>query len=203
MIFGYLSHAKIAWRNLPRRLVTRPKCRRRVLRATTIKTVKRITLGIALLLVSLVLTVQVSGWDWAKNYVEYRVTQATGREFTIAGDLDIDLSLHPLIRAETIRLDNAPWARFQNLAEIETLALRVDLVALIQGRIVIPQVSISKPVVLLPSPSAGLALAGRCDSSRGRGNHVDETRDGIYARDAVRADFRVLCAFMLGPHFGA
>jgi uncharacterized protein involved in outer membrane biogenesis len=155
MIFGYLSHAKIAWRNLPRRLVTRPKCRRRVLRATTIKTVKRITLGIALLLVSLVLTVQVIGWDWAKNYVEYRVTQATGREFTIAGDLDIDLSLHPLIRAETIRLDNAPWARFQNLAEIETLALRVDLVALIQRRIVIPQISISKPVVRLTASKRG------------------------------------------------
>jgi uncharacterized protein involved in outer membrane biogenesis len=56
------------------------------LRATTIKTVKRITLGIALLLVSLVLTVRVISWDWAMNYVEYRVTQATGREFTIAGD---------------------------------------------------------------------------------------------------------------------
>jgi hypothetical protein len=35
------------------------------------------------------------------------------------------------------------------LAEIETFALGVDLVALIQGRIVIPQVSISKPVVRL------------------------------------------------------
>jgi small multidrug resistance pump len=86
------------------------------------------------------------GWDWAKNYVEYRVTQATGRDFAIAGDLDIDLSSHPLIRAEIIRLDNAPWVRFQNLAEIETFALRVDLVALIQRRIVIPQISISKPL---------------------------------------------------------
>ena len=53
---------------------------------------KRITLGFALLLVSPVLTVRVIGWNWAKNYVEYRVTQATGREFTIAGDLDINLS---------------------------------------------------------------------------------------------------------------
>ncbi len=108
MIFSYLSHAKIAWRNLPRRLVTRPKCRRRVLRATTIKTVKRITLGFALLLVGLVLTVRVIGWNWAKNYVEYRVTQATGRDFTIAGDLDIELFSHPLIRVEFMRLDNAP-----------------------------------------------------------------------------------------------
>jgi uncharacterized protein involved in outer membrane biogenesis len=155
MIFGYLSHAKIAWRNLPRRLVTRPKCRRRVLRATTIKTVKRITLGIAVLLMSLVLTVRVIGWDWAKNYVEYRVTQATGREFTIAGGLDIDLSSHPLILAEIIRLGNAPWARFQNMAEIKTLALRLDLVALIQGRMVIPQVNISKPIMRLAVSKRG------------------------------------------------
>jgi uncharacterized protein involved in outer membrane biogenesis len=42
--------------------------------------------------VSLVLAVRVIGWNRAKNYVEYRVTQATGRDFTIAADLDIDLS---------------------------------------------------------------------------------------------------------------
>jgi uncharacterized protein involved in outer membrane biogenesis len=59
------------------------------------------------------------------------------------------------IRAEIIRLGNAPWARFQNLAESKTLALRLDLVALIQGRMVIPQVNISKPIMRLAVSKRG------------------------------------------------
>jgi len=104
---------------------------------------------------SLILTLRVIGWNWIKGYVEQQVAQATGRDFTIAGDLDIDLSLNPLIRAEDIRLDNAPWGQFPNMAEIGALRLRIDLIELIKGRVVIPELGIREPVAHLAVSAGG------------------------------------------------
>ncbi|MGI8739923.1 MAG: AsmA family protein [Gammaproteobacteria bacterium] len=121
----------------------------------TIRIIKWITLALVVVILSLVLTVRVVGWNWARGYVEQQVTQATGRDLTIAGDLDIDFSLNPLIRVEDIGLGNAPWGRTSNIAEIKVLALRVELLGLIQGRTVISELSIREPVVHLAVSASG------------------------------------------------
>ena len=48
-------------------------------------------------------------WNMIKPYAERQVTEKTGREFVIRGDLDVSLSLNPLISAEGISLANAEW----------------------------------------------------------------------------------------------
>ncbi len=98
---------------------------------------------------------RVIGWNWTKGYVEQQIAQATGRDFTIAGDLDIDLSLTPMIRAKDIRLGNAPWGRLPNMARIGALRFRIDLIDLFRKRVVIPELSIHEPVVHLAVSAGG------------------------------------------------
>jgi AsmA family protein len=84
-----------------------------------------------------------------KSFIEARVEAATGREFSIQGDLDVDFSLKPRIRAEDIVLGNASWSESPNMLEVELLDFRIDLLELIKRRIVFPELRLVQPKLLL------------------------------------------------------
>ncbi|HVW64078.1 MAG TPA: AsmA family protein [Nitrosospira sp.] len=88
-------------------------------------------------------------WNMAKPYIQRQVTEKTGREFVIAGDLDVRLSLDPLISAEGISLANAGWGTEQPMLAVDKIAFRVSLWDLLKGDIVLPEVSASQPRVIL------------------------------------------------------
>jgi uncharacterized protein involved in outer membrane biogenesis len=107
-------------------------------------------LGLIALVLGIVLTIRIIGWDWIKDFLQQMISTTTGRNFTISGDLDIDLALNPCVRMEEdVRLENTPWNRFPNIAKAGALGLCIDLVEVLQGRIIIPELSIRKPVVHL------------------------------------------------------
>ena len=45
-----------------------------------------------------------------KPMITQAVKDATGRELTIAGDIDVGLSFPPTLTAEDISFQNAPWS---------------------------------------------------------------------------------------------
>ncbi|MGE5523226.1 MAG: AsmA family protein [Rhodospirillaceae bacterium] len=96
-------------------------------------------------------------WNTLKPYVERKVTEKTGREFTIKGDLDVDLGLNPLITAQGLTLANAPWGTRQPMVTVDNLAFRVNLWRLIRGEIVLPEVSASHPNVIIERSKDGKA----------------------------------------------
>jgi AsmA family protein len=116
---------------------------------SAIKIIKWVSWGLIALVLGIVLTIRIIGWNWIKDFLQQKISTATGRNFTISGDLDIDLALNPCVRMEDVRLKNAPWDRFPNIAKAETVGLCIDLVEVLQGRIIIPELSIRKPVVHL------------------------------------------------------
>ena len=116
---------------------------------SAIKIIKWVSWGLIALVLGIVLTIRIIGWDWIKDFLQQMISTATGRNFTISGDLDIDLALNPCVRMEDVRLENTPWNRFPNIAKAGTLGLCIDLVEVLQGRIIIPELSIRKPVVHL------------------------------------------------------
>jgi uncharacterized protein involved in outer membrane biogenesis len=122
-----------------------------------LRIVEWLVLGLLALILGLILTVRLVGWNWANDLVAQQVSQAIGRDVTIAGDLDVDLSLNPLVRIEDIRVENVPWGRFPHMATIEVLSARIDLLALLQGRIVIPEIGIRQPIVHLAVSRRGRA----------------------------------------------
>lgn len=121
------------------------------------RTGKRIGATIAVLLIIVILIVAFFDWNWLKGPIEHRVSSATGRSFVINGDLDVHLSLHPLVRVHGIVLGNAGWGSTPEMLTMDELAFRIDLLKLLRGQIVLPEVHLQKPRLLLEQNAAAQA----------------------------------------------
>ncbi|HEU4854726.1 MAG TPA: AsmA family protein [Nitrosospira sp.] len=117
---------------------------------------KRI-LSISSIVFVLLVTIFIVWFDWnmIKPYVERQVTEKTGREFVIRGDLDVRLSLNPLISAEGISLANAEWGTEQPMLDVEKVAFRISLWDLLLGDIVLPEVSVARSKIILEKSADG------------------------------------------------
>src|SRR5688572_19787269 len=66
---------------------------------------------VLVLLIAIVVLVLIWDWNWFKGPIERRVEAATGREFVIAGDLDVDLHwTQPTVIVNDVMLGNAAWS---------------------------------------------------------------------------------------------
>ncbi len=97
----------------------------------------------SLLAVTVVLGFVVGGWlihdgDWIREKTGEYVSGLTGRQFSIDGPLDIDLSLHLVISAGDLRLANASWAGDTDLASLKKLRFSIDFLSLFSDQIVFP-----------------------------------------------------------------
>ena len=100
-------------------------------------------------------------WNWLKGPIESQVSGRLGRPFRIHGDLDVELSLQPRITIEGVELGNAPWGSDAPMAKVDRVEAQIDLLKLIQGDIVLPEVRIAQPDLLLetrPRRAAQLAV---------------------------------------------
>ncbi|KFN42820.1 AsmA family protein [Arenimonas oryziterrae] len=107
----------------------------------------------AILLV--ILAVMLFDWNMLRGPIGRRVTAATGREFRILGDLDVDLGWQPRILADRVYLANAPGAKEPRMASAERVDMTVDLRALLHGDVVLPRVTLRQPVLLLELDAKG------------------------------------------------
>jgi len=94
-------------------------------------------------------------WNLAKPYIERRISQATGRQFEIHGNLRVHLSLHPLVEADGITLANAGWSQRQPMLDVKRIVFRIDLWRLLQGDIDLPEVTAHEPQVVLERAADG------------------------------------------------
>ncbi len=101
------------------------------------------------------LLIALFGWNWLRAPIEHQVSSATGRSFAIRGDLEIHLSLHPRIVANDLVFGNAAGSAQANMAEIKRLDFRIDLLKLLAGRVVFPEIALSEPHVVLEVGSDG------------------------------------------------
>ncbi len=110
---------------------------------------RRTLISLVLLTLLIVLFGLLFDWNWLKGPIERRVEAATGREFDILGDLDVDLSLNPLITADGLRLGNAAWSKDADMLEVERLQVRIAVLPLLRGNIELPQLDMSHPRIVL------------------------------------------------------
>src|SRR5918996_1029825 len=80
---------------------------------------------------------------------------ALAREVEIAGNLDVDLGLHPRITVEDVRLANPPWASDAPMAAVERAEAVIDLPALLRGRLELPEVIVTEPAISLETQPDG------------------------------------------------
>ena len=84
------------------------------------------------------------GLNMLKGPITKAVTEATGRELVIEGDLRAVWSwVHPTFRAENIRFANAEWAGEDQMFVAESVEASVRLLPLLAGRVVVPEVHLT------------------------------------------------------------
>lgn len=116
---------------------------------------KTIGAVLAVLLIVLVVALAVFDWNHLRGLVNAQVSDRIGREFAIRGDLDVDLSLIPHIRARDVIIANPDWASRPNFAEAAELELRVKLLPLLRGRVEVPLLGLTRPDVYLERAADG------------------------------------------------
>lgn len=112
-------------------------------------------LVLAAIVIALGVFIWIFDWNWFKHPIERRIQAATGREFTINGDLKVHLGLVPVLRVEGLRLGNAAGATDPDMARIGELEVGVRLLSLLQGRIDLPVVKLDKPYLSLERNADG------------------------------------------------
>lgn len=110
---------------------------------------KWLGIGFGFLVVAVGVLIAVWDWNWFRSYADRAGSRASGREFAIDGDIDVDLGWTSRIRLERVRLGNAEWAKDPNMLEIGLLEFTIKLGELIRGRVVLPELYFSEPKLRL------------------------------------------------------
>src|SRR5262245_30929119 len=85
-----------------------------------------------------------------KGPVTRAVSNATGRELVIEGDLRPAWSwLHPRIRAEGVKFANADWGQADYLLDADAVEATISVLPLLMGRVVLPEVHLQGAEVSL------------------------------------------------------
>lgn len=74
-----------------------------------------------------------------KQSIETRITELTGRQLKINGDLQFNFSLHPFIRIEKVSFANAHWSKQPQMLAFDVLHLQIELLPLLEKQLVIDQ----------------------------------------------------------------
>lgn len=113
------------------------------------KILKRLIIAIVILAVLFVIAGYAASRYINKELVEKQVTEATGREFKIEGELKPVFSLTPSVRAEKVSMANAPWGGAPKLASIGAFEVKVQLIPLLSKKIVIDKIVIDQADISL------------------------------------------------------
>lgn len=96
------------------------------------------------------------GWNWLRSPMERLALQKTGRVLTINGDLTAKLTWPmPRLRAATVTFANPSWAKEKQMVAAEGVEVTVDLLQLLQRKLVFPEVRLERAVVFLEQSSDG------------------------------------------------
>jgi len=114
-------------------------------------------------LLALVVAVVVAGvailstmdFEDLRGVIEAEAEKATGRKLTIAGDIDLKISLSPAIEVEDGRFANADWGSRPELVSVQRLELEVALLPLFSGDIQVKRLVIVAPDILLETDAQG------------------------------------------------
>jgi uncharacterized protein involved in outer membrane biogenesis len=114
------------------------------------------TIGLVLaLLVALALFI-IFGMNMARGPITRAVSDATGRELRIDGDLKPVWSwVHPRFRAEKITFANADWAAEDHLFSADAAEASIAFLPLLRGRVVLPEVHLERPALNLEQDTQG------------------------------------------------
>jgi uncharacterized protein involved in outer membrane biogenesis len=112
--------------------------------------------GVFLVLAVTLIAFLAFGLNALKDPIARRVSEATGRELVIQGDLRAVWSwVHPRFRAEGVSFANADWGRAEHLFKAQAIEASVSFLPLFAGRVVVPDLHLERPEVSLEQNAEG------------------------------------------------
>jgi AsmA family protein len=124
------------------------------------KTAIRIFAGIIVIVVAIVAAgvAILAATDPAdiRDFLTAQVKDATGRELSIKGELDLEISLVPSLVMHDVTFANAKWASAPHLLSLKKLEAGLELLPLLQGDIRLTQIVLIEPNIQLETNSKGL-----------------------------------------------
>jgi uncharacterized protein involved in outer membrane biogenesis len=117
-------------------------------------------LGIAgFLVVALVVTVYIVLSSYDFNHLKPQITRAakdaTGRELTLAGKINLKISFSPALAVEGVAFQNASWGSRPEMAKIKRFEVQVAIIPLISGHIEIKRLILVEPDLLIETDKSG------------------------------------------------
>jgi uncharacterized protein involved in outer membrane biogenesis len=117
-------------------------------------------LGVAaLLIVVLIVAVYVILISYDYNKLKPEIARAamdaTGRELTLGGDIDLEIGLTPALVVEDVSFQNSPWGSRPEMARIGRFEVQVAILPLIRGRIEVKRFVLVEPDILVETDRSG------------------------------------------------
>jgi len=109
----------------------------------------KVVAGVVAAIVLLALLVVFFPWDVLRGPLNRYVTDRTGRHFEITRRLDVKLGRTTRVLADGIEFANPEWARDPMLVRAEGAEIHIELLPLLQRRIVMPRVRFHEPQLAL------------------------------------------------------
>jgi len=161
------------------------------------RTLKWLAGSFAILLVLILVTANLTNWNWLRDPISRQTAEKTGRTLSIGGDLEIDLGWpRTHIRMAEMTFSNPAWAREKNMVAVRNVALDVMMMPLFRGDIVLDYVGLDHATVFLEKGADGrknwlLDRKQRNDAATLKINHL-AIKDGRIGFDDARQKTRLL-----------
>ncbi len=121
---------------------------------------KKLVIGIVAVIVILIAGVLVApsfvDWNARKQQIAELVKEATGRDLTINGDIDVTILPRPALRVEDVRLSNADGASAPDMVRLPEARVSVAFGPLFEGQLAIV-VTLVRPIINLEKLASGRA----------------------------------------------
>jgi len=109
-----------------------------------------------LLLMAATLVLNSLDFNHFKPTISSKVEEATGRTLSIAGDIELQLSLSPELSMEGLALSNAAWGSDKEMITIRRVVTQVNLWSLFGEELEILHLLLEQPNFLLESSADGI-----------------------------------------------
>ncbi len=104
---------------------------------------------LALLVAAVLVGPSLVDWNAHKDRIVAEVHKATGRDFSIQGDMSLSLLPVPALSAQGVRLASIEGGSSKPMVELKELRVRIALLPLIEGTIQVERILLVEPKILL------------------------------------------------------
>ncbi len=151
---------------------------------------KRIVGIAAVLLIAMIVTAYfiLSTYDYNKfkPRIAKVVEDATGRELTLAGDIDLEVGLSPTLVVEDVSFQNAAWGSRPELAKLKRFEIQITLLPLILKRIAVKRIILVSPDILIETDSSGKSNLDFKTEEGGESQEPKDKKNARFPRVALR-----------------